>query len=175
MKACLIVVDYQKDFVDGSLGFTAATALDEGIAAKVQQYHQQGADVIFTLDTHESNYMDTQEGKNLPIPHCIRGSEGWQLYGKTAAARQEQDLLLEKPTFPSYELAGILRERVYDEIELVGVVTDICVLSNAVMAKAALPEALIRVDAACTATMSEEMKQKTLDVMGSLQIQVSNR
>ncbi|MBP1580820.1 MAG: cysteine hydrolase [Oscillospiraceae bacterium] len=175
MKQCLIVVDYQKDFVDGSLGFPEAVLLDEKIAEKVEAYHAKDQDVIFTLDTHEENYMDTQEGKNLPIPHCIRGSVGWELYGKTAASRKEEDLLIEKPTFPSYELGALLREKAYDEIQLVGVVTDICVLSNAVIAKAALPEAKISVDASCTATMSEEMKQKTFDVMGSLQITVLNR
>ncbi len=175
MKQCLIVVDYQKDFVDGSLGFAKAVALDKGIAAKVEAYHEAGEDVIFTLDTHEENYMDTQEGRNLPVPHCIRGSEGWQLYGKTAAARKDCDLLLEKPTFPSYELGAILREGAYDAIEIVGVVTDICVVSNAVIAKAALPEALITVDAACVATMSDEMQQKTFDLLGSLQIAVTNR
>lgn len=175
MKKCLIVVDYQNDFVDGALGFAEAQQLDERIAAKVEEYHKNGDDVIFTLDTHEENYMETQEGKNLPIPHCIKGSQGWQLYGKTALARKEQDLLLEKPTFPSFELGLLLREKAYEEIELVGVVTDICVISNGVIAKAALPEAKLVVDAACTATMSEEMKQKAFDVMGSLQISVVNR
>lgn len=175
MKKCLIVVDYQKDFVDGALGFEAAPALDEKIAAKIDAYHQEGGEVIFTLDTHEANYMETQEGRNLPVPHCIRGTDGWQLYGKTAAAKQPQDIVIEKPTFPSYELGALLREKKYDAIELVGVVTDICVISNAVIAKAALPEAVITVDAQCTSTMSEEMKQKTFDVMASLQIQVLNR
>ena len=175
MKKCLIVVDYQKDFVDGSLGFEASVKLDENIAAKIKQYHAENADVIFTLDTHESNYMDTQEGKNLPIPHCIRGTDGWTLYGKTAEEKLPSDIVIEKPTFPSYELGALLREKAYDAIELVGVVTDICVLSNAIIAKAALPEAKISVDASCTTTMSEEMKQKTFDVMGSLQISVMNR
>ncbi len=175
MKKCLIVVDYQNDFVDGSLGFAASVDLDEKIAAKVQKYHEEKADVIFTMDTHENNYMETQEGQNLPIPHCIRGTEGWALYGKTAEAKLPSDMVIEKPTFPSYELGALLREKAYDAIELVGVVTDICVLSNAVIAKAALPEAKISVDASCTATMSEEMKQKTFDVMGSLQISVTNR
>lgn len=175
MKKCLIVVDYQKDFVDGSLGFAEAPLLDEKIAAKISMYHENGDDVIFTLDTHETKYMETQEGKNLPVPHCIKGSEGWQLYGKTALAKQEQDLIIEKPTFPSFELGMILREKDYDAIELVGVVTDICVISNAVIAKAALPEAVLTVDASCTSTMSEEMKQKAFDVMGSLQISVINR
>ncbi len=175
MKKCLIVVDYQKDFVDGSLGFEKAVALDEKIAAKVKAYHEAGEDVIFTLDSHQENYMETQEGRNLPVPHCIKGSDGWKLYGKTAEAYKEGDLLLEKPTFPSYELGKILREKAYEEIEIVGVVTDICVISNAVIAKAALPEALITVDAACVATMSDEMQQKTFDLMGSLQIKVINR
>ncbi len=175
MKKCLIVVDYQKDFVDGSLGFEASPLLDERIAAKIEKYHKNEDDVIFTLDTHEENYMDTQEGKNLPIPHCIKGSDGWQLYGKTALAKRDQDLVIEKPTFPSLELGLILREKNYDAIELVGVVTDICVISNAVIAKAALPEAVLTVDAACTSTMSEEMRQKAFDVMASLQISVINR
>ncbi|MGN0664044.1 MAG: cysteine hydrolase family protein [Negativibacillus sp.] len=175
MKKCLIVVDYQKDFVDGALGFPKAQALDERIAAKIAEYRAEKGDVIFTMDTHEENYLETQEGRKLPVPHCIRGTAGWQLYGKTAAAFQQGDLLIEKPSFPSYELGAVLREKGYDAVELAGVVTDICVLSNAVIAKAALPEAEICIDAACTAAVSEEMRQKTFDVMGSLQIEVRNR
>ena len=168
----LIVVDMQVDFITGSLGSKLAEAIVHNVVEKVKNFDGK---VIFTRDTHFADYMNTQEGKNLPIPHCIRGTDGWTLYGKTAEEKLPSDIVIEKPTFPSYELGALLREKAYDALELVGVVTDICVLSNAIIAKAALPEAKISVDASCTATTSEEMKQKTFDVMGSLQISVMNR
>ncbi len=175
MKQCLIVVDYQNDFVCGSLGFPKAAALEEGICAKIAQYREQGGDIIFTLDTHQENYLATQEGKKLPVSHCIEGTQGWQLYGKAARLCRPEDIQIKKPTFPSLELANLLKDKAYDKVELVGVVTDICVIANAVMVKAALPEAEIVVDAACTSTMDEGSKEKALDVMQCLQITVMNR
>ena len=98
-KRCLIVVDYQKDFVDGSLGFEKAVTLDHGIAEKIRLYHSRGDDVMFTLDTHNDDYPTTQEGKNLPVPHCIAGTPGHRLFGETAACRQKQDMVFFKPSF----------------------------------------------------------------------------
>jgi len=176
MKKLLLVIDYQKDFVDGALGFPGAEKLDGPIAAKIAAYHAAGDDVAFTLDTHGADYPDTQEGRRLPIPHCLRGSAGWELYGKTGRARREGDMVLEKPAFPSLELGSRLRERGYEQIELVGLVSYICVISNAVVAKAALPEAEIIVDAACTAGPDPALHEKALDVMEQgLQITVINR
>lgn len=173
-KRCLIVVDYQKDFVDGSLGFEKAVTLDQGIAEKIRLYHSRGDDVMFTLDTHNDDYPATQEGKNLPVPHCIAGTPGHQLFGETATCRQKQDMVFFKPSFGSLELTCYLRTHPYQEIELVGVVTNICVISNAVLCKAALPEARVSVDASLCASNDEALHEKALDVMRGLQINVTN-
>lgn len=175
MKNLLLVIDFQNDFVTGSLGFPGAEALDGPIARKIAQYRASGDDVAFTLDTHGENYMDTQEGRKLPVPHCLRGTSGWELYGETGQSRREGDLVLEKPAFPSLELGKLLEEKGYDRVELVGLVSYICVLSNAVMVKAALPEAEISVDAACTSGPDPELHQKALDLLETLQIAVTNR
>ena len=147
MKRLLIVVDYQVDFVNGSLGFDGAELLDQKIAEKIQQYHMAGDDVVFTLDTHETDYLSTEEGKNLPAEHCI----------------------------PSLKFAEWLSKKDYTDVELVGLVSNICVLSNAVMAKAALPNAHIVVDAACTASFDPALHEKALDVLQGLQVEVINR
>lgn len=176
MKKLLLVVDYQKDFLDGALGFPGAELLDGPIARKIKEYHANGDDVAFTLDTHGENYLSTQEGRKLPVVHCLRGTPGWELYGQTGKSRREGDLVLEKPAFPSLELGSWLRERGYDQIELVGLVSYICVISNAVIAKAALPEAEILVDAACTAGPDPALHRAALDLMEKgLQITVVNR
>ena len=116
MKKLLLVVDYQTDFVNGALGFPGAEGLDGPIAQKIAQYHAAGDDVAFTLDTHGENYLTTQEGKHLPVPHCLRGSEGWTLYGETGKSRRQADPALEKPAFPSLELGTWLREKGYDRV-----------------------------------------------------------
>lgn len=175
MKKLLIVVDYQKDFVDGSLGFAGAEALDASIAQRIADYHAAGNDVVFTLDTHGTNYAQTQEGRKLPVPHCLFGEAGWELYGSTAAARGDGDCVFRKPTFPSLELAEWLKGRNYAQVELCGLVSHICVLSNAVMVKAALPEAEILVDARLTASFDPALHEKALDVLEGLQVTVTNR
>lgn len=176
MKKLLLVVDFQKDFVDGALGFPGAEALDGPIAQKIAAYRSAGDDVAFTLDTHGEDYLHTQEGRKLPVPHCLRGSPGWELYGQVGRARLPEDPVLEKPAFPSLELGAFLRERGYDQVELAGLVSYICVISNAVIAKAALPEAEILVDARCTAGPDPQLHQKALDVMEqALQITVKHR
>lgn len=175
MKKLLVVVDYQKDFVDGSLGFSGAELLDAPIAAKIAAYHAAGDDVVFTFDTHTPDYLSTQEGRKLPAVHCVRGSEGWALYGETARAAHEDDRRFEKPTFPSLALGEWLKGQDYSQIELVGLVSNICVLSNAVIAKAALPEAEIVVDAACTASFDPALHEKCLDMLAGLQVTVTNR
>ena len=164
MKRLLLVVDYQKDFVDGALGFPGAEALDGPIAAKI------------TLDTHGPDYLDTQEGRKLPVPHCLLNSEGWQLYGQTGQAMERsRDMVIGKGAFPSLWLANWLKEQGYDRVELAGLVSYLCVLSNAIMVKAALPEAEIVVDASCTAGPDPDLHAKGLDVMEALQITVLNR
>ena len=176
MKKLLLVVDYQKDFVDGALGFAGAEKLDGPIAEKIAAYRAAGQDVAFTLDTHQENYLDTQEGRKLPVPHCLMHSEGWQLYGQTGQARdQDRDMVICKGAFPSLELANHLREHSYDQVELVGLVSYLCVLSNALMVKAALSEAEIVVDASCTAGPDPPLHEKALDLMEALQMTVINR
>lgn len=176
MKQLLLVVDYQKDFVDGALGFAGAEKLDGPIAQKIAAYHAAGHDVAFTMDTHQENYLDTQEGRKLPVPHCLMNSEGWQLYGQTGQAMDKsRDMVVCKPAFPSLWLGGWLKERGYDRIELVGLVSYLCVLSNAIVAKGALPEAELVVDAACTAGPDPTLHHNVLDLMEALQITVINR
>lgn len=172
VKRCLIVIDYQNDFVDGSLGFAQASMLDHGIAEKIRLYHKRGDTVMFTLDSHNDDYLHTQEGQKLPVPHCITGTHGHRLYGETASCRQKHDLVFFKPSFGSMELAYYLRTHPYQEIELVGVVTNICVISNAVLCKAALPEARVCVNASLCASNDESLHEKTLDVLRGLQIDV---
>ena len=168
----LIVIDYQKDFVSGALGFAGADGYDAPIAARIANAREEGEEVIFTLDTHDADYMNTTEGRNLPIPHCLADSEGWQLYGKVAQSITTADPVFIKPTFGSLELANYLREKGYERVELCGLVSHICVLSNAVLAKAALPEAEIVVDSRLTGAMDESMTEKALEVLQGLHITV---
>lgn len=175
MSKLLIVVDYQKDFVDGTLGFPEAVALEEPILQKIAAYRQAGDRVAFTFDTHGDNYLDTQEGQKLPVVHTRRGTPGWELYGRVAAAKQPDDPCFYKPAFGSAELFDYLREHPFDQIELVGVVSSICVLSNAILAKTAQPETPVVVDAACTAGMDPHLHAAALDVMEGVQITVRGR
>ncbi len=175
MKKVLLVIDYQKDFVDGALGFEGAELLEQRIIDKIEQYAAEGHKVIFTLDTHEENYMDTAEGKALPVPHCINGTEGWGLYGKLPKHVPAGSPMICKETFGSLSLANYLAQEKFDSVELVGLVSNICVLSNAVLAKAALPESKIIVDASCTSGADKEMHEKSLDIMQGIFIDVINR
>lgn len=174
MKRLLMVVDFQNDFVNGSLGFPKAKEIEEAITTKIESYRKEGNSVLFTFDTHNDEYLNTQEGKNLPITHCIKDSEGWQLYGKVKEMQLSTDKIFLKGTFGSLELANYLKEQTFDEIELCGLVSNICVISNAILAKAALPEAKIIVDAKATASFDEQLHQETLQVMKGLQINIIN-
>ena len=175
MKKLLIVVDYQKDFVDGALGFPGAEGLDGPIARRIAEYRAAGNDVAFTYDTHGGDYARTQEGRRLPVPHCLMGEPGWELYGETGRARESGDCIFRKPAFPSLELAEWLKGRSYAQVELCGLVSHICVLSNAVMVKAALPEAEVLVDARLTASYDPVLHKKALDVLEGLQVTVTGR
>lgn len=171
MKRLLIVVDFQNDFVDGSLGFNEAKGLENKIVEWIVDYKNNGDDVIYTMDTHNSDYMNTQEGKNLPIPHCIEGTIGWELYGKTKELLKDC-LCFKKPTFPSLDLANYLKDKNYQDITLVGLVSHICVISNAIMVKAALPEATIKIDLKATGSVDTKTHQDSLSVLKSLQIEL---
>lgn len=177
MHKFLFVIDYQKDFVDGALGFPGAEKLDAPIAAKILSYGK--GNVFFTRDTHGENYLNTREGRNLPVRHCIQGSDGWQVYGQTAKALAEVEATaINKRSFgmdiPDPEVAGVLPDDAR-EIELVGLVSNICVVSNAVVLQSRYPEATILVDAACTASFDKSLHEKVLDVLSGFQVQVINR
>ena len=175
MKA-LIVVDMQNDFIDGALGTPEATAIVGNVKEKIEEYRQGSDIVIFTRDTHGENYMETQEGKKLPVPHCIEGTEGWQIRSEL---KPEEDRVVDKPTFGSYELVELLREideeTPLESIELVGICTDICVISNAMMIKAAFLEIPVKVDASCCAGVTPATHDNALDAMGMCQIEVTGR
>ncbi len=173
MERYLFVIDYQNDFVDGALGFPGAEKLDAPIAEKIRAYGK--GRVFFTRDTHEENYLQTREGRNLPVPHCIRGSHGWQVYGQTAKAlEQVQAQAIDKRSFGMDVTNPILPPKA-DEIELVGLVSNICVVSNAVVLQSRYPEATIVVDASCTASFDAALNEKVLDVLTGLQVKVTNR
>ena len=177
MNRYLFVIDYQNDFVDGALGFAGAEMLDAGIAAKVRDYGE--GHVLFTRDTHFENYPDTREGRLLPIVHCVRGTPGWELYGETARACAEVhapaiDKLAFGMDISDPAIAAVLPEQA-DELELVGLVSNICVISNACVLQAKYPEARIIVDAKLTASMDPVIHEKVLDVLESFQVKVLNR
>lgn len=170
MKKCLIVIDYQNDFVSGTLGFSKAVELDNRIAQKIKEYHVNGDDVLFTFDTHHEDYLKSREGHYLPVAHCIKGTVGHALYGKTSESRMTEDRCFEKNTFGSDGLYEYLKKTMYKRIELAGVVTNICVISNAVLAKTAQPETDIVVDVSCVASNDEGLNEAALKVMEGLQI-----
>ncbi len=166
----LVVVDMQNDFIDGALGTAEAEAIVPAVRAKVERARARGDAVIFTRDTHTPDYLNTQEGRWLPVPHCVRGTAGWEICDRlvTAGCR-----IIDKPSFGSLELAeAVAALGPVEEIELVGLCTDICVLSNAVLLKARLPEAPIRVDPACCAGVTPQSHQNALSAMRTLQINV---
>lgn len=169
MAKMLIVVDYQNDFIDGSLGFLGASDLYPNILSKIKEYDSRGDEVIFTKDTHGEDYLKTEEGKNLPIPHCIKGSQGHHLFGDLEDVASSHKVI-EKATFPSLELGNYLKDKDVDEVELVGLDLSICVISNAVMAKAALPNARISVDLSCSSSGDKQAIETTIKQMERLQI-----
>ena len=172
MKKVLIVVDFQNDFVDGALGFEGANKLDSIIEEKIKNYLNSGHDLLFTLDTHYENYLETQEGKRLPIKHCIKGSKGHELYGNVAKYRNQAKKVFEKNTFGSLELGNFLAQANYDEIEIAGLVTNMCVISNAIIAKAALPEARIILDRKASMSFNKDLHDKTFDVLEGMQVDI---
>ena len=172
MKA-LIIVDYQYDFVDGTLGFPGASDLEGPIVDKIMKAKSEGRDIYYTMDCHGSDYLKTQEGKRLPVEHC-NTPEGMELYGRLSDLSKDAKVI-RKPSFGSSELFDIMRDKDYDEVELCGLVTNICVISNAVLVKTALPEAKVVVDAKCVGGGDKILNDKALDVMAGLQIEIINR
>jgi len=164
----LIVVDMQVDFISGSLGSEQAKAIVPNVVKKVESFD---GTVIFTRDTHFDNYMQTQEGKKLPVPHCIKDTDGWQICDEL---KIYADAVIDKVTFGSVELPQILWEcnEPIEEIELCGLCTDICVISNAMILKAAFPEVIVTVDASCCAGVTAESHNIALSAMKAVQIEI---
>ena len=171
MRKILVVVDMQNDFIDGALGTPEALAIVENVKDKIRSYDQ--ADIFVTMDTHGPDYMQTQEGRNLPVEHCIKGTEGWQLRDDIAVLLTDEAHIYEKPTFGGVKLAEdqskIAAEQEI-EIELIGLCTDICVASNALLLKANMPEVKISVDPTCCAGVTPELHESALRTMASCQI-----
>ncbi len=164
----LCVIDMQNDFIDGALGTKEAEAIVENVKAKIELYRKNGDTVIFTRDTHSEDYMNTQEGKNLPVPHCIKGSKGWEVSEKLDTA---SDKIIDKPTFGSFELAEHISSLSdVEEIELIGLCTDICVISNAMILKAKFTETPVKVDSSCCAGVTPESHANALGAMKMCQI-----
>ena len=174
MKKILLVIDMQNDFIDGALGTPEAVAIVENVKAKILSYPKEN--VFATRDTHTDLYMDTQEGRNLPVPHCIRGTKGWEIRPDIAELIYS-DHIIDKPTFGSTQLAKLMeilehREDEGIEIELIGLCTDICVVSNALLLKATLPETPISCDASCCAGVTPAKHEAALETMRSCQIKI---
>lgn len=168
----LVVVDMQNDFITGSLGTKEAQAIVEKVCRKIQGFD---GEVLFTLDTHGPDYLETQEGRLLPVAHCIKGTPGWELEPRVRALCRTTPI--EKPTFGSTGLADVLQAKhIYggglDEVVFVGLCTDICVVSNALLVKARLPEVPLTVDASCCAGVTPEAHQHALAVLRSCLINV---
>ena len=177
----LVVVDMQNDFVSGALGTAEAREIVPYVVGRVVEGLNRGEEILFTRDTHQENYMDTQEGRRLPVLHCVRGTAGWEIIEQL---REYARHPIDKPTFGSRELGALLKARDEDlrkqgkpgveKVTLIGLCTDICVISNALLVKAFLPEAEIAVDAACCAGVTPESHKNALAAMRMCQITVEN-
>lgn len=174
MSRMLVVVDMQRDFIDGALGSAQAQAIVPKVIEKIKGFKGQ---VLYTRDTHDEGYLDTLEGKKLPVVHCVFGSDGWQLEEEIGKlAKENNSLIFDKPAFGSLGLAGCLsgiaKVAKIDEIELVGLCTDICVISNALLLKATLPETNIVVDGSCCAGVTPESHETALKAMAACQVEI---
>ena len=176
MDKILLVIDYQNDFVNGALGFDGAELLDDKIATKIKEYGK--GRVFYTQDTHYDDYLSTREGKNLPIIHCIDGTFGWEIFGDTKTALEEVCAMSFKKTSFGLDITDEIRKKLpnnVDEIEIVGLVSNICVISNAVIFQTIYPNAQIVIDANLTASFDNSLNDKTLDVLKGLQVKILNR
>jgi len=167
MKKTLIVVDMQNDFIDGALGTKEAAAIVENVRAKIAKYQANGDEIIFTRDTHQAGYLNTNEGKHLPVEHCIEGTMGWEIRKELEVP---QAIYINKPTFGYLNWADYKLE----EVEMVGLCTDICVVSNALIIKAIYPESKVTVDASCCAGVTPESHLAALATMKMCQVEVVN-
>ena len=172
MNKVLVVVDMQKDFVDGALGSAEAVAIVSNVVEKIKSFDGY---IFVTYDTHSEDYLNTSEGKKLPVPHCIKGTDGWELDSQVETALEGKNFVaVEKPTFGSVNLPQLIRNRAGEEfsLELIGLCTDICVVSNALILKANFPENEISVIADCCAGVTPEAHNAALQTMKSCQINI---
>ena len=173
MAKALIIIDMQNDFVHGVLGTQEARAMLPRLVKKLEDIVEEGAiDLIFTQDTHAENYLETQEGRNLPVRHCIKKTDGWQIVPELQKFTARAKAVIENKAFGSTRLPSLIKP--YEVIEFAGVCTDICVVSNALLVKAFYPEQRVQIDAACCAGSSPEAHQKALDVMRNCQCKIIN-
>ena len=166
----LAVIDMQNDFIDGALGTKEAEAITGNVKAKIDQYLMEENTVLYTRDTHTEDYMNTQEGRNLPVPHCIKDTAGWELCEGVFVPGCK---VIDKPSFGSLELAEYISSlEGIEEIELIGLCTDICVISNALILKASFPEIPVFVDPSCCAGVTPESHRNALEAMKMCQINI---
>ena len=170
MKKLLIVVDMQNDFITGTLGSLHAQQILPSVKTKIEDYKRNGDKIIFTRDTHCDNYLTTQEGKCLPVVHCVEGTDGHSIADSLDTDGCD---VFDKPNFGSLELAKRIADGGYDEIELCGLCTDICVVSNALILKAQLPETKVTVDARCCAGVTDEGHNAALLTMKMCQVTIT--
>ena len=179
MRNILIVVDMQKDFVTGALASAEAQAILPKVKEKIEVYDRAGKEIIFTRDTHGEDYMQTNEGKHLPVPHCIKGTDGWQICAELTDGITSEYKTVDKPTFGFLGWKDVLASETADgsdlDIEMIGVCTDICVVSNALILKAMYPEATVRVDAGCCAGVTPEAHAAALVTMRACQVDVTDK
>lgn len=171
MKRLLVVVDMQNDFVDGALGTAEAEAIVAAVVKKVAEAINENTNVVFTRDTHGDNYLSSKEGKMLPVPHCISGTEGWRIIPQLEPYVNGCKIF-DKPTFGSVDLMEYALAEKFDAVEVIGLCTDICVISNVMLLKAALPEADITVDSNCCAGVTPQSHENALAAMKMCQITV---
>lgn len=169
MKELLVVIDMQNDFVTGSLGTKEACGIVDNVRNRIEDYVKKEQEVVFTRDTHTEQYLGTQEGRLLPVEHCIKESEGWELIPEIRPY-SEGRRVFDKTTFGSVQLAEYIRDGGFDAVEMIGLCTDICVVSNALLAKAYVPELSIQVDSSCCAGVTPESHESALCIMKMCQI-----
>lgn len=176
MKELLVIVDYQNDFVDGALGFDGAEKLDTLIRDRIMDYLNRDKDILFLMDTHDENYLKTMEGKNLPVEHCIKDTDGWKFYGETGKLmrkliEENKANLIYKTGF-SADPRDVDSYRNYDKVEVAGLVTNMCVIGNAMLFKTLNQEAEVVVDSKLTDSFNSDLHSSALDVMEGLHIKI---
>lgn len=180
MNKILVVVDMQNDFIDGALGTIEAESIVKNVILKIKKYMKDNNKIYFTMDTHNEDYLESQEGRKLPVKHCIKGTDGWNLQSeiKLLAEAQKDEIIFEKNGFGSIELADTIKNNYIDsldtEIEIVGLCTDICVVTNAILLKTYMPNSKIIVDKTCCAGVTVQSHAEALNTMSMCQIEIDD-